>query len=115
MPFAIVFGFDGAGKVTTYDAYYDQYTLLSQLGHIPRARLGPRLLRDQSLACRRTARATEQVVSWATTTGSPPSVRARLTENLAPATHRERSMQTRRAISADLLVATNRSLDVQGE
>ena len=35
MPFAIVFGFDGAGKVTTYDVYYDQYTLLSQLGHVP--------------------------------------------------------------------------------
>ena len=35
MPFAIVFGFDGAGKVTTYDVYYDQYTLLAQLGHVP--------------------------------------------------------------------------------
>jgi steroid delta-isomerase-like uncharacterized protein len=35
MPFAIVIGFDGAGKVTTYDVYYDQYTLLSQLGHVP--------------------------------------------------------------------------------
>ena len=35
MPFAIVFGFDDAGKVTTYDVYYDQYTLLTQLGHLP--------------------------------------------------------------------------------
>ena len=35
MPFAIVFGFDGVGKITTYDVYYDQYTLLSQLGHVP--------------------------------------------------------------------------------
>ena len=35
MPFAIVFGFDSAGKVTSYDVYYDQYTLLSQLGHVP--------------------------------------------------------------------------------
>ena len=35
MPFAIVFGFDDAGMVTTYDVYYDQYTLLAQLGHVP--------------------------------------------------------------------------------
>lgn len=35
MPFAITFGFDAAGKVTSYDVYYDQYTLLSQLGHVP--------------------------------------------------------------------------------
>jgi steroid delta-isomerase-like uncharacterized protein len=35
MPFAIVFGFDDSGRVTSYDVYYDQYTLLSQLGHIP--------------------------------------------------------------------------------
>ena len=34
MAFAIVFGFDGSGKVTSYDVYYDQYTLLSQLGHV---------------------------------------------------------------------------------
>jgi hypothetical protein len=35
MPFAVVFGFDAAGMVTTYDVYYDQYTLLAQLGHVP--------------------------------------------------------------------------------
>lgn len=35
MPFAIVLGFDGRGKVTTYDVYYDQYSLLAQLGHVP--------------------------------------------------------------------------------
>jgi len=35
MPFAIVFGFDDAGTITTYDVYYDQYTLLAQLGHVP--------------------------------------------------------------------------------
>ena len=34
MPFAVVFGCDTAGKVTTYDVYYDQYTMLSQLGHV---------------------------------------------------------------------------------
>ena len=35
MPFAIVISFNDAGQMTNYDVYYDQYTLLSQLGHIP--------------------------------------------------------------------------------
>src|SRR5205814_406095 len=35
MPFAIIIAFDDDGKMTSYDVYYDQYTLLSQLGHLP--------------------------------------------------------------------------------
>jgi steroid delta-isomerase-like uncharacterized protein len=35
MPFAIIIGFDDTGQMTSYDVYYDQYTLLSQLGHVP--------------------------------------------------------------------------------
>jgi steroid delta-isomerase-like uncharacterized protein len=35
MPFAIIIGFDDDGKMTSYDVYYDQYTLLAQLGHVP--------------------------------------------------------------------------------
>ena len=35
MPFAIVIGFNDDGQMTSYDVYYDQYTLLSQLGHVP--------------------------------------------------------------------------------
>jgi len=35
MPFAIVMRFDGEGSVTDYAVYYDQLTLLSQLGHAP--------------------------------------------------------------------------------
>jgi steroid delta-isomerase-like uncharacterized protein len=35
LAYAIVMGFDDSGKVTSYDAYYDMHTLLSQLGHIP--------------------------------------------------------------------------------
>ena len=35
VPFAIVMEFDTEGMVTSYAAYYDMYTLLSQLGHVP--------------------------------------------------------------------------------
>lgn len=35
MPFAIVIRFDAAGRVTEYSVYYDQLTLLTQLGHAP--------------------------------------------------------------------------------
>jgi steroid delta-isomerase-like uncharacterized protein len=35
LPFAIVLRFNDTGLVSGYDVYYDQYTLLTQLGHIP--------------------------------------------------------------------------------
>jgi steroid delta-isomerase-like uncharacterized protein len=35
MPFAIALRFDSAGLITDYDVYYDQVTLLTQLGHMP--------------------------------------------------------------------------------
>ena len=35
MPFAIVMHFDAKGKITEYVVYYDQLTLLTQLGHAP--------------------------------------------------------------------------------
>lgn len=35
MPFSIVMRFDNRGQVTDYDVYYDQLTLLTQLGHAP--------------------------------------------------------------------------------
>lgn len=35
MPFAIAMRFDAKGAITQYDVYYDQLTLLTQLGHAP--------------------------------------------------------------------------------
>ena len=33
MPFALVISFDGEARVVDYNVYYDQLTLLTQLGH----------------------------------------------------------------------------------
>jgi ketosteroid isomerase-like protein len=35
MPFSIVMRFDGDGLITEYEVYYDQLSLLTQLGHAP--------------------------------------------------------------------------------
>jgi hypothetical protein len=35
MPFSIVMRFDDRGLVSDYDVYYDQLTMLTQLGHAP--------------------------------------------------------------------------------
>ena len=33
-PFSIVFRFDDAGRITDYSVYYDQMTLMTQLGQV---------------------------------------------------------------------------------
>ena len=34
LPYSIVLRFDGDGRINDYSAYYDQVTLLTQLGHL---------------------------------------------------------------------------------
>jgi hypothetical protein len=34
MPFSITMHFDNAGRIDDYSVYYDQVTLLTQLGHL---------------------------------------------------------------------------------